>query len=457
MAPQSIHWRDLESTASSGSSRRSGGSDTSDESYRSRRGGAAAAAPRSQRPALPKPDTWHAPTERRNNEQYYHDEPAEYCETRSSVDTYASTSDEELEEEEEEDDYPPYEVPEYRHEVLPTDAVPATPRDFAELFPSSSRLSISHDDATLDGNMNLRIDTQVETRRGKQLVTLFHLRMHDLKSRDFSLRRYCRDSGREVCHSIRKYQKPPSERPALQRSFSSAIATFRHKPERKSSATSSLKRQDSGYGSIVAGDDESRPKSAGQLKRAQLIPTNTMKMEFSNYAHVDIKRRGTKSSKRYEFEYWGVSYTWKRVAKRDGNFDEISYHLTRSDSPLPLAHIVPVPLTNAQAREEAAKGGWIPPCSMWISDQSIIDGSADTADVIVSSGIMALVDDSIKNHFHSKESTQIHIPLSRNASFKLNMDYVGPKRLIDEVFHRTTRGSSSPRGPTPLRRTSVEA
>lgn len=76
--------------------------------------------------------------------------------------------------------------------------------------------------------------------------------------------------------------------------------------------------------------------------------------------------------------------------------------------------------------------------------------------VIVSSGIMALVDDSIKSHFHSKESTQIHIPLSRNASFKLNMDYVGPKRLIDEVFHRTTRGSTSPRAATPLRRTSVE-
>lgn len=77
--------------------------------------------------------------------------------------------------------------------------------------------------------------------------------------------------------------------------------------------------------------------------------------------------------------------------------------------------------------------------------------------VIVSSGIMALVDDSIKNHFHSKESTQLHIPLSRNASFRLNMDYVGPKRLIDEVFHRTARGSTSPRGPTPLRRTSMEA
>lgn len=371
MTQQNIHWRDLDSTTSSGSSRRSGGSETSDES-RTRR--STAPPSRNQRPSLPTHETWHAPTDRRY-EQFYD----EYYETRSSVDTYTSSSEEELEEEEE-DDYPPYEVPEFRHETFPTDAIPATPRDFAELFPSANRLSIRHDDATIDGNMNLRIDTHVETRRGKQLVTLFHLRMHDLKSRDFSLRRYCRDSGREVCHALRKYQKPSSERPALQRSFSSAIATFRHKPERKSSATSSLKRQDSGYGSIVAGGDESRPRSAGQLKRAQLIPTNTMKMEFSNYAHVDIKRRGTKSSKRYEFEYWGVNYSWKRMSKRDGNFDEISYHLMRSDSAEALAHIVPVPLTNAQAREEAAKGGWIPPCSMWINDQSIIDGGADTAE-----------------------------------------------------------------------------
>lgn len=53
---------------------------------------------------------------------------------------------------------------------------------------------------------------------------------------------------------------------------------------------------------------------------------------------------------------------------------------------------------------------------------------------------MALVDDCIKRHFHSKQSTQLHIPLIRNGSFKMNMEYVGPKRLIDEVFHRANRG-----------------
>jgi hypothetical protein len=50
---------------------------------------------------------------------------------------------------------------------------------------------------------------------------------------------------------------------------------------------------------------------------------------------------------------------------------------------------------------------------------------------------MALVDDCIKRRFHSKQSTQLHIPLIRSASLKMNMEYIGPKRLIDEVFHRT--------------------
>ncbi|KAF2091764.1 hypothetical protein K490DRAFT_31498 [Saccharata proteae CBS 121410] len=446
----SVHWRSVHSRDSSMTSR-STNSD-SDESYRAQRTMPTMASPR---PGMAQYETCYGRVEGRSTDNY----GSRYYgakESTVSVDTYASTSDEEEEHEEDDDDCPPYEVPACRYETYPTEAIAATPRDFADLFPSTQRLSIRHDDATLDGNMNLRVDTEVDTRHGKQLLTLFHLRMHDLKSRDFSLRRYCRESGREVCHSIRKYHKPPSERPALQRSFSSALAAFRHIPERKESVVSNLRRQDSGYGSIQGEADNIRPRSA-RSKRAHLIPTNTIKLEFSNYAHVDVKRRGAKSHKKYEFEYWGANYAWKRVTRKQGAFKETSFHLVRSDSDQALAHIVPVPLTTTQAREEVAKGGWIPPCSMWISDHSLINGIADISDIVVASGLMALVDESIKSRFHSNESTQLHIPLSRNASFKMNMDYVGPKRLIDEVFHRTTRGSTSPRGPTPLRRTSVEA
>lgn len=73
---------------------------------------------------------------------------------------------------------------------------------------------------------------------------------------------------------------------------------------------------------------------------------------------------------------------------------------------------------------------------------------------------MALVDDCIKRRFHSKQSTQLHIPLMRSASFKMNMEYVGPKRLIDEMFHRNTgpkRQLSGTKQPSALRRASVEA
>lgn len=83
------------------------------------------------------------------------------CESpRSSVGTYASTV--------EDDDaagLPEYEVPEYTQPYAPT-AVAATPSDFSELFPSHRRLTVRHDDSTIDGNMNLRIDTEV-TMHGK--------------------------------------------------------------------------------------------------------------------------------------------------------------------------------------------------------------------------------------------------------------------------------------------------
>lgn len=55
--------------------------------------------------------------------------------------------------------------------------------------------------------------------------------------------------------------------------------------------------------------------------------------------------------------------------------------------------------------------------------------------VVVSSGLMALVDDSIRARFHSKASQQMFIP-------KFGVEYIGPKRLINEMFKRD--GSSRP-------------
>lgn len=78
---------------------------------------------------------------------------------RSSVRTYASTI------ESEQDDatelLPEYEVPGYSYGPYAPTTIAATPSDFSELFPSHRRLVVRHDDSTIDGNMNLRIDTEV--------------------------------------------------------------------------------------------------------------------------------------------------------------------------------------------------------------------------------------------------------------------------------------------------------
>jgi len=358
--------------------------------------------------------------------------------SNTSVDTYASTvpSEEALIE-----DLDHFHLPEYTAQHYDT-AIPATPSDFSELFPSHRRLAIRHDDSTLDGNLNLRIDTEVHASGRRCDMTLFHLRMHDLKERQFSLRRYCRDSGREVCHSLLKSAKPkavPEKRPGFQRSLSNALNNFLPKsPESKPSAMSSLKRNDSGYGSMHSGDfdddDEDLPPITDESKTQQPQMTHTMKLEFSNYAQLDVTRAGAKASKRYEFSYWGVSYSWKRIIQRrhDG-VQQVSFHLVRAGSEEVLAYIIPISLSPSEAREEEAKGGWIAPCTMWIADERIVRRQKDVSDVVVAAGLMALVDHTIRDRFHSKQEKPSILP---------KVEYVGPKRLINEMFRPNHRSPS---------------
>lgn len=303
------------------------------------------------------------------------EESAYQIDARASIATYTSTIPSEEDFDEEED---LFSVPEYDDERFPTSAIPSTPADFAEHFPSTRRLNIKHDDSTFDGNMNLRIDTEIKDNEGHLAdLTLFHLRMHDLKNREFSLRRYCRDSGREVCHSSRK----PSKKPGLQRSMGDKLSSLRPKSEAKTSTHQGLRRHDSGYGSLCGDElDEESVRESPKSTCSIPLPSNTVHLEFSNYAHVDIARRGIKSSKRYEFEYWGTQYAWKRLVNRTGSFKETSYHLVDMVSSRSIAHIVPSPMTEAEAQEEEAMGGWVPPCSMWISDERITQGLTDVAE-----------------------------------------------------------------------------
>lgn len=304
-------------------------------------------------------DSWHYPVD----EEDFDD--------GASVETYASTH---LSEEDLRDDYLEYKEPHDEPEITEPWTTPATPEDFAHCFPTHRRLFIRHDDSSFDGNMNLQVYTEIPRKGHRVDLTLYHLRMHDLKNREFSLRRYCRESGREVCHSSRKYIKPSRKRPGIQRSMSSALSTLRGKSGSKTATLESLNRRDSGYASHSEEDFEVErfmlsPKS---ISSSLPLPTNTTHLEFSNYAHVDIKRRGTGEAKRYGFEYWGTEYAWRRVVTETHCQSQVAYHLVDRQTAARVAHIVPDMMTTSEARHEVEKGGWVPPCSMYICDDKVI-------------------------------------------------------------------------------------
>ncbi|CCF33893.1 hypothetical protein CH063_05992 [Colletotrichum higginsianum] len=398
---------------------------------------------------------------------------------RSSVDTFDSTLASDDEDDDEDNlelkrDYemdgfdkhqeiPP--LPAYCRDIVDTDVRPSTPQDFAKLFPSMNRLSICHDDLTPDGNMNLRVDTVAPGRRPYN-IQLFHLRMYDLGKREFSLRRYCRDSGREVCNSKRKYlEETVEERPTLQRSVSSAIKTL--------SMRKPLPRTNSG-GPVLGGKGKDvpvpRPQSSASSSRnsadepsgffrrsasfepkpkARPVPSNAMKLEFSNYARVDVERRGSSHNKRYEFQWWGHKYQWKRVI--DKNLGVVSFHLVKdgnTNASDAVAHIVPETRSPNQVVEDESAGGWVPPCHMWISDRSVLDAVTDVADVIVATGLMALVDDCIKHRWQTKKIHRIPVPLTSRT---VDVEYVGPRAFVQHLFQRRASDQiSSPLRQRPI-------
>ncbi|XDG09597.1 hypothetical protein ABKA04_009212 [Annulohypoxylon sp. FPYF3050] len=378
---------------------------------------------------------------------------------RSSVDTYSSQASSEDFEDDLETENCQYisdipQLPAYRHEIEDINVRPSTPEDFATLFPSMNRLNIRHDDFTSDGNMNLRVDTVVTGRR-KKTVQLFHLRMYDLNKREFSLRRYCRDSGREICNSKRKYIEPSSTtRPNIQRSVSTAVRSLARRPTlsripTSGSVFSSKSRPGTSNSATIEVDDV----FANPLTRTMSIEskkekprpkaTNMIKLEFSNYARVDVVRRGNTNTKRYEFEWWGHKYSWKRVV--DKLADSVSYHLLRDgQNNLPVAHIVPENRSPNQVEADEMAGGWVPPCHMWISDPEIVTATTDVADIIVATGLMALVDDCIKERWQTKKVRKIGIPL---MSKSLDVEVVSPKAFMQHMFARR----NSEHHPSPLR------
>lgn len=398
--------------------------------------------------------------------------PSTLCYPRASVDSYTSEVDSELDRDEQlpddasdltDDDtesshlchglnnsdgsIPP--LPEYRHDIVDRNVCPSTPQEFAQLFPSLDRMSVRHDEFTSDGNMNLRIDVTVPVGSRRLLASyqLFHLRMHNLAKREFSLRRYSRDSGREVCNSklalvgstnskhdvgkmSRKAREDTSKRhwgrssstssssggnsakadaadfwPALQRSMDKAFRSLS-----AMASMPAIRRSHTAYSSDRRPATSHSPYSRVQRNKKHTLtlsqrsrsisvpslpghdvhlsstpkPANSIKLEFSNYARVDLERRDGHISighdnSRYEYEWWGHRYTWKRFVGKHLNVP--SYHLLRDDNgDQPIAHIIPETRSPNQVDADELAGGWIPPCHMWIADPSVLTAQTDVAE-----------------------------------------------------------------------------
>ncbi|EEP77789.1 conserved hypothetical protein [Uncinocarpus reesii 1704] len=204
--------------------------------------------------------------------------------------------------------------------------------------------------------------------------------------RKFSLRRYCRQSGREVCHSLRKYRRAPGEKRGASFPWT-GFPSFWPKSNAQRNPRIDLRRQDSGYKSGLEEDAISQRKECAiddtPFPQDEPSPTNTIKLEFSNYAHVDIERRGSRISKRYDYEYWSTKYQWRRSIQHDTCSETLSYHLYDLNKPKPVAHIVPESLAPMEALDEESKGGWVPPSSIWISDASIFEKMSDIAEWVL--------------------------------------------------------------------------
>lgn len=121
-------------------------------------------------------------------------------------------------------------------------------------------------------------------------------------------------------------------------------------------------------------DEHDNLKTPGRLG-------DTISLEFSNYAHVELKRRSSPST-RYDYEYWSTRYQWRQrqETRRDADLREVSYYLVNMQTSKSVAHILPEIMTPLEVVEEESKGGWIPPASMWISDSAVFETMPDIAE-----------------------------------------------------------------------------
>lgn len=202
-----------------------------------------------------------------------------------------------------------------------------------------------------------------------------------------------------MCNSARREVVPAHERrPALRTSWSNVFAGFRpgsaagHCPPNGEQLKRQHSRFEAGCGHGHENDYDAREEvNKGMVEEDELekekeglgalpILGETILLEFSNYAHVELRRKGPGSTKKYEFEYWSTKYQWRREVRKEGDLHEVSYFLVDTRTSKTIAHLVPDTLAPLEVVEEESKGGWVPPSSLWISDPEVYKTMPDVAE-----------------------------------------------------------------------------
>ena len=169
------------------------------------------------------------------------------------------------------------------------------------------------------------------------------------------------------------------------------------------------------------------------------------------------------ASKRYEFEYWGVKYAWKRVlqpqrrasvatgssslqsqrqqsdhAAKERQETEtmetlnVELHLHCAGKSRPVAIIAPKPLSPREAADEAAMGSWVPPSTIRILSEELYTAhnAADVCDVVMATGVVALTDNRVRQRWHESRGVLERLPKLSTANWpRLDMKMFSPKRL----------------------------
>ena len=252
--------------------------------------------------------------------------------------------------------------------------------NFSSLFPSCETLFLNHDQGVDDSHMTLSIATATSQGLGPR-VQLFYMKMNDLKKRDFSLRRYHRTSGREVCRTSRVFRKIVRKRPRVRRSISNSVSSIHSMSSGRGGLSGSQTSSQSGAESPSGWSDYSvasnlntnskRPRRTSSSPE----PTNHIAIDFSDHTHVELSRTGIGRVRNYDFEYWGSKYRWRRTRrKRESLGTELRYSLRSPPQEQVLAHISIEESLESQQVPNKAKRDWIPQARMRITDKEISSG-----------------------------------------------------------------------------------